>query len=200
MFNSIHPNKCLIKINLEKVHVNYDNRHLEKVEIKAQTLTEFYLFNSSFTLLGFPEYISSEFPYLKSLYVCLSKNMKKINLLSHKLDNLTLSDMPDFDEAIIDTPNLQSFELLNMEKVPRLCHVVGSRQMEVEIGLKNARTTNSTVELITFAKNLGRNITPSFDTSELKVLLDELKGQKTYRNRHYKCSDYICWCKCLGKL
>ncbi|XP_015168802.1 metalloendoproteinase 3-MMP-like [Solanum tuberosum] len=73
--------------------------------------------------------------------------MEKINLLSYELENLTLSDMRDLDEAIIDTPNLRPFKLINMEKVPSWCPVVGSRLMEVEIGLKNARTTNSLLEL-----------------------------------------------------
>ncbi|WMV28597.1 hypothetical protein MTR67_021982 [Solanum verrucosum] len=65
--------------------------------------------------------------------------------------------------------------------------------MEVEIGLKNARTTNSLLELRVFAGNLGGNISLSFDTTELKVLLDELKGQKTNRSKRYKSSDYMYW-------
>jgi len=77
--------------------------------------------------------------------------------------------MPDLDEAIIDTPNLRSFKLIDMEKVPSWCPVVGSRLMEVEVGLKNARTTNNLLELRVFAGNLGRNISLSFDTTILKV-------------------------------
>ncbi|KAH0674416.1 hypothetical protein KY284_025503 [Solanum tuberosum] len=99
--------------------------------------------------------------------------MEKINLLSYELENLTLSDMRDLDEAIIDTPNLCPFKLIDMEKVPSWCPVVGSRLMEVEIGLKNARTTNSLLEL--------------------RVLLDELKGQKSNRSKRYKSSDYMYW-------
>jgi len=175
---------------LRKVHVNYDNRYLEKIEIKARNLTEFHLFNSSLSVEvdlractklqimeldcqyipnGFPEDISSEFPCLKSLSLRLFKNMEKINLLSYELENLTLSDMRNLDEAIIDTPNLRPFKLIDMEKVPSWCPVVGSRLMEVEIGLKNARTTNSLLELRVFAGNLGGNISLSFDTTELKV-------------------------------
>ncbi|WMV28605.1 hypothetical protein MTR67_021990 [Solanum verrucosum] len=119
--------------------------------------------------------------------------MEKINLLSYELENLTLSDMRDLDEAIIDTPNLRPFKLIDMEKVPSWCPVVGSRLMEVEIGLKNARTTNSLLELRVFAGNLGGNISLSFDTTELKVLLDELKGKKTNRSKRYKSSDYMYW-------
>ncbi|KAH0668903.1 hypothetical protein KY289_023396 [Solanum tuberosum] len=146
---------------------------------------------------GFPEDISSEFPCLKSLYVRLFKNMEKINLLSYELENLTLSDMRDLDEAIIDTPNLHPFKLIDMEKDPSGCPVVGSRLMEVEIGLENARTTNSLLELRVFAGNLGGNISLSFDTTELKVLLDELKGQKTNRSKRYKSSDYMYWSNAL---
>uniref|UniRef100_M1DPI1 Metalloendoproteinase 1 n=1 Tax=Solanum tuberosum TaxID=4113 RepID=M1DPI1_SOLTU len=95
--------------------------------------------------------------------------MEKINLLSYELENLTLSDMPDMDEAIIDTPNLRQFKLIDMEKIPSWCPVVGSRLMEVEIGLKNARTTNNLLELRVFAGNLGGNISLSFDTTILKM-------------------------------
>jgi len=175
---------------LRKVHVNYDSRYLEKIEIKARNLTEFHLFNSSLSVEvdlractklqimeldcqyipnGFPEDISFEFRCLKSLSLRLFKNMEKINLLSYELENLTLSDMRNLDEAIIDTPNLRPFKLIDMEKVPSWCPVVGSRLMEVEIGLKNARTTNSLLELRVFAGNLGGNISLSFDTTELKV-------------------------------
>lgn len=92
--------------------------------------------------------------------------MKNIKLLSPQLENLTLCDMLDLNDAIIDTPNLRSFKIMNMEKIPiSWCPVVGSRLMEVEIGLKNARTTNCLLELTTFAENLGENITLSFDTT-----------------------------------
>ncbi|KAG5604327.1 hypothetical protein H5410_025819 [Solanum commersonii] len=89
--------------------------------------------------------------------------MEKTNLLSYELENLTLSDMRDLDEAIIDTPNLRPFKLIDMEKVPSWCPVVGSRLLEVEIGLKNARTTNSLLELRevkSHSKNLCNNIGP----------------------------------------
>ncbi|KAH0668901.1 hypothetical protein KY289_023398 [Solanum tuberosum] len=84
--------------------------------------------------------------------------------------------MPDLDEAIIDTPNLRSFKLINMEKVPNWCPVVGSRLMEVEIGLENARTTNNLLELRVFAGNLGRNISLSFDTTVLKEVKSRSKN------------------------
>ncbi|KAK4721961.1 hypothetical protein R3W88_012194 [Solanum pinnatisectum] len=151
---------------LKKLHVNTCKK-ITKIEVKAQNLLEFHLCCLAFTKLdlsastklqllhidstnvpdSFPHDICSTFPSLKSL--CLS---------------LTLNNIIDLDEAFIATPNLQLFNVIYSFKFQTPCPIVGSRQMEVEMG---ARATNNLLRLRTFAKNLGENITLSLETKTI---------------------------------
>nr|XP_033517436.1 uncharacterized protein LOC117281690 [Nicotiana tomentosiformis] len=170
---------------LKKVHVS--GTDIESIQIKARNLVEFHLFSSSesalkldlhacsklqvlkidceFIPIGFPKEISSAFPCLKCLFLRLCKRLKNIKLLSPELENLNLSNMVDLDDAIIVTPNLRSFKLINIEKVVSSCPVVGSSLMEVEIVLKHVHPINRFLQMRNFAENLGENLTFSLATN-----------------------------------
>ncbi|TMW87716.1 hypothetical protein EJD97_019584 [Solanum chilense] len=165
---------------LENLHVN-TRKKITKIEVKAQNLLEFHLCSPAVTKLdlsastklqllhidsakvpdSFPYDICSPFPSLKSLCLILCRGLKKIKIVSPLLENLTLNNIIDLEEAFIDTPNLQLFNVIYSFKFKAPCPIVGSRQMKVEMG---ARATNNLLELRTFAENLGENTTLSLET------------------------------------
>ncbi|XP_049365945.1 uncharacterized protein LOC125830814 [Solanum verrucosum] len=165
---------------LEKIHVN-TRKKITKIEVKAQNLLEFHLCCPAFTKLdlsastklqllhidstyvpdAFPHDICSTFPFLKSLCLILCRGLKRIKIVSPQLESLTLNNIIDLREAFIATPNLQLFSVIYSFKFQTPRPIMGSRQMEVEMG---ARATNNLLELRTFAENLGENIKLSLET------------------------------------
>ncbi|XP_059277947.1 uncharacterized protein LOC132032197 [Lycium ferocissimum] len=176
---------------LKKVHVNCGSRYIQTIEIQARNMREFHLFSSlaapkldlractklqvlkidcEYIPFGFPQEISSVFPCLKSLFLRLCKRPKKFKLLSPELENLTLSDMVDLDDAIIVTPNLRSFKLIDMVKLPSSSSIVGSRLKEAEIELKYVYATSKLPGLRTFAENWGEILTFSLTVESKEVI------------------------------
>uniref|UniRef100_M1BDH1 F-box family protein n=1 Tax=Solanum tuberosum TaxID=4113 RepID=M1BDH1_SOLTU len=219
---------------LEKLHVT-TRKKITKIEVKAQNLLEFHLCCPAFTKLdlsastklqllhidstnvpdSFPHEICSTFPSLKSLCLILCRGLKKIKIVSPLLESLTLNNIIDLDEAFIATPNLQLFNVIYSFKFQTPCPIVGSRQMEVEMG---ARATNNLLELRTFAENLGENITLSLETDTtgaktlvvtvnsdarkhdfLQVLMNELECWNRDGTKRYKRSEYIFWYSALKR-
>ncbi|KAK4715735.1 hypothetical protein R3W88_014073 [Solanum pinnatisectum] len=165
---------------LEKIHVN-TRKKITKIEVKAQNLLEFHLCCPAFTKLdlsataklqllhidstyvpdSFPHDICSTFPILKSLCLILCRGLRKIKIVNPQLECLTLNNIIDLHEAFIGTPNLQLFNVIYSFNFQTPRPIMGSRQMEVEMG---ACATNNLLELRTFAENLGENITLSLET------------------------------------
>uniref|UniRef100_M1DW53 F-box domain-containing protein n=1 Tax=Solanum tuberosum TaxID=4113 RepID=M1DW53_SOLTU len=168
---------------LKKVHLSGNG--IGPIEIKAQNLREFHLLRSlavkldlsactklhvlkidcEYIPIGFPEDISSAFPCLKSLFLRSCKGLKIFKLSSPELENLTLSNMIDLNDAVIVTPNLRSFKIVDMKQVPNSCPIVGSSLMEVEIGFKYVTSISRLVwYLRALGENLGDNLTFSLTT------------------------------------
>ncbi|XP_059315460.1 putative F-box/FBD/LRR-repeat protein At5g56810 [Lycium ferocissimum] len=141
---------------LKKVHVNCRSRYIQTIEIKARNLLEFHLFISSsaakekldlcactklqvlkidseYIPIGFPKDISLAFPCLKSLSLPLCKGLNKIK-------SLRLIDRVDLDDAFIVSPNLRSFKLIDIKKVPSSCTVAENLGENISLSLETDTT------------------------------------------------------------
>ncbi|KAG5607042.1 hypothetical protein H5410_028534 [Solanum commersonii] len=176
--------------------VHLSGNGIGSIEIKTRNLREFYLLRSSiltvkldlractklhvlkidceYIPIGFPNDISSAFPCLKSLFLRSCKRLKKFKISSPELENLTLSNMVDLNDAVIVTPNLRSFKLIDIEKVPNSCPIIGSSLMEVEIGFKYVTSEDRLC-----SDNIRSNIQPlQIKQIDLLILLSMVPSYK----------------------
>ncbi|KAG5611783.1 hypothetical protein H5410_023064, partial [Solanum commersonii] len=171
---------------LEKLHFHLCCPAFTKLDLSASTKLQLLHIDSTNVPDSFPHDICSTFPSLKSLCLILCRGLKKIKIVSPLLESLTLNNIIDLDEAFIATPNLQLFNVIYSFKF----------------------------QTLTFAENLGENITLSLETDATGakggtfqpgnleplcimrvnlVLMNELEGWNRDDTKCYKCSEYMFW-------
>ncbi|KAG5604306.1 hypothetical protein H5410_025798 [Solanum commersonii] len=176
--------------------MNSGNRYLKKIEIKARNILEFHLINLSEELevdlcvctklqvlnlncANIPHRFHHEVPSIKSLSLPLCKGLNKIKIMSPELETLSLIDLDHVK------PNLPWFKIFDSFRFQSSCALVGSKLMEVEIGLKYVRVTNrfndmlsletdttESEEVISHSGNLPSKVdTLCFNNLNLEILM-----------------------------